>query len=387
MALVGDNNSYGYKTAQASSPYTLLQNPSHTINMGANGAVRGVRIVRQGLTVPSTLRTSINATAAFSGTAITQTGNDIELDHVTVLGFGLALNLNGDRSKINWLTGDNTAGIYMSNCGDTCIAANVEFWPYINSPYNVTPQNETSNISAVTNSGGLFEVTLSAIPTTPIVTGDTIVVGGVGGFSAGGGPNGRWKVTAIDTQHFTLNSSTYASGYTSAGTAFLTGDRRTGKGIEVVGTGSLFIHNYTEYGNDVSWHVGGSAYGNRCYECWFDGDLDNGYDPTPVGALVDGSAQDTTMSGSFVSSKAISLKTNISSSPHSQFTIVNSAIGATGVNAGIAGSGLQADAGETVVVGSIFRDSSTAPTNPFAYVTDGATRVMFAGVMQSPCFE
>ncbi len=385
VSLVGNNASYGYFANQGTAPYTLLLNSSSTINMGSNSRMQGVRVIRQGVTQPNSLRSSITAANAFAGTAITIT-NTVEtaLDHVTIIGFQYAIKASGDRLSLNYVTGDNTNGIQQTECGDSCSADHIEFWPYLAAPYSVSPQFQTSTVSNVTNSGGLFEITLSGAPATPIVTGDIVVIGLAGGFAAGVAPNGRWIVTAIDTTHFTLNGSTFAGGYTTGGTAYLTSTRRTGKAIEVIGTGSLWVTSFIEYGYDTSWHIGATAYGNRCNGCWFDGDLANDPDPVPIGVLLDGTPADTTMNGSWIGDKAISIKNNITGAIGNSLSVTNTTIGATGVAAGVVGSGLQAFGGQTSIgAGSQFRDVCAAPTNQYAYIADGVGSVVFYGLLEA----
>jgi hypothetical protein len=69
-------------------------------------------------------------------------------------------------------------------------------------------------VAAVTASGLLVEIQTSAA--VPYITGDLVLVNLPGLPPAY--TQTQWQITMIDSTHFTLNSSTYASGYSGGGT-------------------------------------------------------------------------------------------------------------------------------------------------------------------------
>lgn len=86
--------------------------------------------------------------------------------------------------------------------------------PYGNTAAWIGSQTEGSkNIAGVANNGsGLFRLTVAAHG---YRTGNWVNVQGAAGAPA---TTGQWLVTVIDVNHFDLQGSTYAAGYTSGGT-------------------------------------------------------------------------------------------------------------------------------------------------------------------------
>jgi hypothetical protein len=68
-----------------------------------------------------------------------------------------------------------------------------------------------TQISSVTNNGGLFEI--QTLANHGLSTGQEITISG----AVGAPVNGVWFVTVIDSTHFALNGSIYSAGYTSGG--------------------------------------------------------------------------------------------------------------------------------------------------------------------------
>ena len=78
-----------------------------------------------------------------------------------------------------------------------------------------TPVVNTTNVTGAANNGsGLIRLTVAS--TTNIITGNKVVVSGVGGTTEA---NGTWTVTTIDGTHLDLQGSTFTNAYTTGGTA------------------------------------------------------------------------------------------------------------------------------------------------------------------------
>lgn len=109
-------------------------------------------------------------------------------------------------------------GKYVGKCLQAGTSQNpprfVPFQFNINQGY-VLEFGDNTVVRAVTgtaNSGGLVRLTLTT--TRGLMTGNTMVVSGVGGTTEA---NGTWVITVVDSTHVTLTGTTYANAYTSGG--------------------------------------------------------------------------------------------------------------------------------------------------------------------------
>jgi hypothetical protein len=92
-------------------------------------------------------------------------------------------------------------------------------------PYLRAGQTATA-VSAVTNSGGLFEVTTATAH--GLSTGMNVSLWGIVGNSAA---NNTWTITVIDPTHFTLNGSAFSGVYVSGGLVGGSGGAGNASGI------------------------------------------------------------------------------------------------------------------------------------------------------------
>jgi hypothetical protein len=117
---------------------------------------------------------------------------------------------------------DSALNLPYPTAGSTVYSLNQRFMgtaPYIRQgrtnfgTFALSTDNTTSSsVSAATNTSPI-QITTSA--TNSLVTGQTVIIFGVGGNTAA---NGTFVITVIDNTHFTLNGSTGNGTYTSGGT-------------------------------------------------------------------------------------------------------------------------------------------------------------------------
>lgn len=180
----------------------LVMVPSSKIYLDGHASMSGALIYASTLTVPTTTRQAVNMISGFSGTALQLNGRYVDVENVQILGFANPISAIS-RSNVymrNVFT-DGTNGPAMSGCNDVCVWDTVEAWPYLTASQSWTQINTTLTGSP-TNDGGLIQ--LPVADTSSFVTGDTLFVTGVGGYT---GANSKWAVTVIDSTHLDLQSS------------------------------------------------------------------------------------------------------------------------------------------------------------------------------------
>ena len=106
--------------------------------LSGSSALRGLYILRSGLTLPSNTTEATAAVAAFAGTAIIlgaaagNYGYDCYVGHCMILGFAQAI--SGSycaRYTIEFVKGDCTAGIYTTQVWDIGRIRHCHFWPFV----------------------------------------------------------------------------------------------------------------------------------------------------------------------------------------------------------------------------------------------------------------
>jgi hypothetical protein len=371
-------------------PCTLILDPTHTIHSpmapGSPAGIDGVRIIRKGYSSPTTLRQMINEAALYSGTAITCSpvpspsnlssgtgGMDFDVSHVLIIGFSYALKNDCDRLRFTESRFDTTNGFLSNNCFDTCVITDIEAWPFgAGNPYVTGPQWQTSNISGAANNGsGLIRLTLSSVPATPLVTGDTAVVGSVDGV-----PNaaGRWTITVINSTTVDLVGSTFAGTYISGGTLQISAVRRTGTAFDIENAGGgPILTRITDIGHDVQLHYGASSDITTCRDCWLDNNVSNNPDPVPVSVLVDGSASHASFQGGFINSTGVAIKVN--SRGDGGLFLNGTIVGALGGQSGVVP--IQVMAGALTVTGGMIENAALG--QHLFYVSDAAAGLSISG--------
>lgn len=356
-------------TSNLTAPCTLQVNPSYSINMGTNQELYGLRIVNQNAEQAGyrDVRAALTAVNAFAGTGLVITHNDVNIHDLTINGFNQAVITQHApgrailmRVKLDNVVGDDTNFISMNDCGDTCEVTRVEAWNFLTNLAGAA--NYT--IAGVSNLNGLFEITvggqLEPERPVPLVTGDTVVIGGISGPNQ---PLGRYTITVVDSTHVTLNGSTYSQGYLFGGTIGLPSGIRKGIAFEFTGTGigGQYLSSIWEYGHDVGVHVGPAHGPVDIYFLWLDGPP---YltDHVPVG--IDYEGHGSGVFGGALLNKAITVLSNSTDGWRRPFTINGvSSLQASGCKAGIsAGSAV------TIVHGAVsISNSFITPSCPAGY--------------------
>ncbi len=313
----------------ANQPFTLLLNSAGTVNLSLHSGVRGINIVRYGITAPTTLRGYLTEVGNYAGTAVTcnravGSASDVDIDHVFIVGFAQAINSSCDRTTITHVKGDNTAGALIYDCYDLCVLEDVKWWPYIAGVDQVGPETQISTVTAAVNNGsGLIRLTLSAVPPYPIQTGDTVFVGAVGGVTNGGlAVADKFIATAISNTVIDLQGSTFGGTYTSGGTVFLDGTFRSGDGFTFYNTlGGPLATNIEQFGYQVCVDWSGTTGGSFVVNGFCDGELASAgeYNKSSEMLLQKGTANRNSFSG-WVDGPAY-IMANLSTDAYGLFTI------------------------------------------------------------------
>ena len=137
VALVGTWSPFGQLPFQSPAQAhnlscTLILNTSFSIIMSAGAQLEKLSIIRKGLTVGEA------TTAAFAGTAIKGLGtapnemDGIRLSHLQILGFALGGQFDQTpRMEVEYVSGDNLAGLKFGVAFDVLRVKNCHMWPFI----------------------------------------------------------------------------------------------------------------------------------------------------------------------------------------------------------------------------------------------------------------
>lgn len=305
VSLIGPNAAFGRTGLSASTnwaniPGSIILNSSRTIKYTGRGAqMYGVVVVRKGLTAPSTIREAYDAIAAFSGTAVSfatlataGNANDAYLGYCFIIGFAQAVYSPWNaRSRIEYIYGDCTAGIKLSNSLDMQHLVGCHFYPFLTAHITPTSYNVTG---AANNGSGLVRLTVSSTAT--MATGDVANVLSVGGTTEA---NGRQTITVVDGTHIDIQGSTFVNAYTSGGTVLMNPYRRTGAAYWYDGaTGAVDWGQALEcfsYGYDNGFKIVSSDY-TTFINCGAD-NYAAANDTTPVGWEFSGTCKAIALSG------------------------------------------------------------------------------------------
>lgn len=124
----------------ATLSYSLIVNSAATISLSGGAGLRGCLVYRKGQAFPET-----NPAVNFAGTAITQAGDDAFVINSMVLGFAQAFYSTGfQRTYIDNLKFDCTAGIWIDNAADIPKVQNCHGWPFTTVNTAVTSQRSGS---------------------------------------------------------------------------------------------------------------------------------------------------------------------------------------------------------------------------------------------------
>jgi hypothetical protein len=157
-ATVDANNNTGTYVSSG----TILLNPAYTINVHFKASLKKCTILNKILgpsgIYPLPFRDSVTALAAiaaFSGTAITQTGSDARVEDVLVLGFAQLFYSTGqERTYLRRVFGDNTAGIWIDQSTSVAMLQDCHMWAFL-----TTHHPWSQSASAFTRAGSAFKVT------------------------------------------------------------------------------------------------------------------------------------------------------------------------------------------------------------------------------------
>ena len=128
---------------------TILLNPAASINMSAGSQLEMLSVLRKGMTVAEA------DSSLFAGTAIKAIGipslqmNGIRISHCQVIGFAqLAYFEETPRMEIEYVSGDNIAGLRFGTCYDVVRVKNCHMWPYSSDGIRPTLANYNRSGSA-----------------------------------------------------------------------------------------------------------------------------------------------------------------------------------------------------------------------------------------------
>ena len=143
--LQGTLENFGVPTWLAPFDYSGIQsclviNSAYTIQAyGRGGGLRGLAILRKGLTVPTDVASASALKLSFAGTAITLgdgtasgKGADYYLGHLFIAGFNYGIYTDyADRYRIEYICGHNWMEIYSVHTYDMGHINNCHFWPFL----------------------------------------------------------------------------------------------------------------------------------------------------------------------------------------------------------------------------------------------------------------
>jgi hypothetical protein len=309
----------------------VLLGPSGNIVSGGKGAaIRGVIAVASNFPSPgpTNIRAQYNAARAFRGTAVTCNQYDFSVRDSLFIGFQYAIyatNIGAtsqcDRLVVDQVQGDNTNGVVFNRTGGVGAASadvpritNTEFFPFMSiSGY------ESLSISNIANSGGSFQVTLSAAPPTPLQTGDIIQIGIQGADTMPtiytSEPGYGWTIACTGNPNgtctqFTLTGSTFAGSYTTPPLAWFSSLWREGQAFGLNGNvaTSVFLSNVFSQSYMTAYYVSSGLY--LCSNCTMEFQPDGSAPPSSIGIDVEGTAGSQTFIGLGVGNTGISIKNN-----------------------------------------------------------------------------
>jgi len=137
VSLVGPHKMIGSPGSNSSAPYgdlggCLIVNSAVTITTQSGSTVQGILFYRKGMTFPAT------SSAAFAGTCLTNTGDDVSVFQCMFLGFDMAFSSVGtvgaggylNRMRLHDINMDCQNGIYVEACYDNPYISDVHSWPF-----------------------------------------------------------------------------------------------------------------------------------------------------------------------------------------------------------------------------------------------------------------
>jgi hypothetical protein len=132
---LGETDTRSY--AQVESAFIL--NSAYTIRLAQEfSGIKGMGIFRKGLTKPNSIAEATVEVANFAGKAITvgygvsKDASDTYVGNCFVLGFEYAYYCDyNERPRVEYLSGDNTNGVYLNRVYDMVHMTGCHFWPYI----------------------------------------------------------------------------------------------------------------------------------------------------------------------------------------------------------------------------------------------------------------
>lgn len=213
-------------------PYTLLVGGNGP-QLGSGSApdatsgIAGLNIVLAGLTPATDMQSALTEVTAFSNTGITipHTSGDSIVENIVIAGFNLCIDSETFRAHIRNVLGDCTNGMLVNNATDVDDVENVHWQPILTN--GISGADSQYSITAVANSSGLAQITVSSI-TTDLANGNTVWLTGLGGRTD---LNGKWTIgnlsVGASTTTFTATGSSFGgstvTGNTTGGSPYITG--------------------------------------------------------------------------------------------------------------------------------------------------------------------
>jgi hypothetical protein len=225
-----------YSTAKSA----LILAPTATINLGAGAYLQNILLISSTLPpLPATVQAGATMVAGFStaGTAVTAAGTGATLQDVQILGFALGISAqNYHQLSLDRVFLDCYAGVDLRHAHDMVTFRAVEIWPFLTASQTWTTQT-VAITGAADNGNGKPRITAD---TTNLVTGNTVFITGVGGFT---GVNTKCTVGVVDATHFdctNLVTAPAATGSVTNGSQYIklsAPDPSISNGQTVTGTG------------------------------------------------------------------------------------------------------------------------------------------------------
>jgi Chaperone of endosialidase len=323
--------------------YRVTLDSARTIRMSSNSGLKGVAVLRSGLSSPTSLASAFATVNAFAGTALTLDASgsglsDIQISDLLILGFTHAIRaLRVSRLKIHNVKGDCTNGLHFDRSFDVSNISSVNWHPFMTTSNTFSDQSYT--VKSIANSGGRIRLTVerpsdtSSAPS--LASGLPVIVYGVYGTVANA--DGKYNATVVSQNATTavvdLQGSSYVGSYTITAGSRLDGspNYRSGSGFYLRDQDANNFVDCFSFGHTVGWHLDGSMTACNFVNCGCDG---GGFGPGTTGIKILGLSAFNKWFGGFISQKLVSLSVNVPSGAAEDYNHFSGLLLPRGGNAG-----------------------------------------------------
>ncbi|WP_454731304.1 MULTISPECIES: hypothetical protein [Cupriavidus] len=297
-------------------PSTIVLNPAFTIQLWQNTSFSGMVVMREGMSVPTSIRAFINAVRNFSGTAITVGNNypnlgvNASIADCFVIGFHQLLQSGVNNAvRIINVIGDCINGIWVDGTADLFTINECKLEPFILSYLeDTTGQYSITDITESPTGG----IRITTGTTTQIVTGDLVHVGQVeiAPSQSRKAASGRYIATVIDGNTIDLQGSTFDTPYGGGGNLYLAEAAiRQGIAYRVEGqqADGVQISNCFAYGFDTTLRLGNGSNATHVTGIFSDANL-NLEEQSTIDLDITGTANYSSIIGGMTSSHGIQIR-------------------------------------------------------------------------------